>query len=238
MKGFPNIFGRRALTLLFVCALAVLVTAFGVAEWAPRQIGNVRAATAFLSAAALVILLLIAWRLVRFRGRLTTLLRRLVSGDYEVGLRAPSRWHDEVSTLEGLLNNLVEQLRTYDALRIRRIRQLRMGFDLVVEHAGEPMMLFDVEKQAVACNPAMLAILTAPKPAAPLDVLQQLEHNTAFLDMLDRAVAREKSEQQGRAAVQFPAQETPRQFYLRIVPLKDKDETVPWVVIFGKLCED
>jgi len=234
MKKLPEHLRHRTLTVLFLAALVSLVVTVALEEWMPAHGPVMRTVSLLLFVEGILLLWFIAWRLARFRGRFFTLLRRLVAGDYDVGLPVPARWRDEVSILESLIGKLAEQLRTYDELRTRRIRQLRMTLDLIVEHTEEPMMLFDVEKGTLEFNAAMVGILDAAKQTVPLSALRNLEPNKPFVEMLLRTVEDEKSPWEGRVAIQLPAQDGCRETHVRIIPFKDKNESVPLAVVFGK----
>lgn len=224
----------RPLTLLFVLAFAALLGTLALEVALPRHGPGLRTLSAVLFTGALLPLALIAWRITRFHNRVQRVLRRLVTGDYETGLRVTRFRGDEFSATEHLLNRLTEQLREYDALRTTRIRQLRMTLDLVLEHAEEPMGLFDVEKGTLTVNAAMSGAEDAARHSVPLKALRDIEPNASFVAMLARAAEDEKSPQAGRVTLHFPKQESPVELDVRVVPFKDKDDRVPLVVVFGK----
>ena len=225
---------NNLLALLFAVAWVAVLAVLVLAQSVPGRTPALRAVAVSLLAAALVTLLFVAWRVFRFRRRAYVLLRRLVAGDYDTGLPAAVRWRDEVSVLAGLCNKLAEQLRQYDALRARRIRQLRMTLDLVLEHTEQPMILFDVARDALEFNAAMSGILETPRQTVQLSALRNLGANGPFVEMLRRAVASEKSAQEGRVAIQFPGRDVVQETNVRVVPFKDKDDSVPLAIVFGK----
>ncbi|MEA3365343.1 MAG: hypothetical protein U9Q79_06845, partial [Candidatus Hydrogenedentes bacterium] len=142
----------RLLTLVFIVAWLVIFAALfleaGVFYFGP----GVQIFSISLLAGALLAFLFLGWRWTRFRKQAHGLLRLLVTGDYEVGLRVSKHWRDEITELEELFNKLTEQLRQYDELRTKRIRQLRMTLDLILEHTQEPMVLFEVDKSVLTFN--------------------------------------------------------------------------------------
>ncbi len=172
-------------------------------------------------------------RVLRFYNRVYTLLRRLLSGDYEVGLPISPHWKDEFTALEDLLNQVTDTLRQYDTLRINRIRQLRMTLDLVLQYSDEPMGLFDVEKGVVNFNPAMMNLLNTDRNTVKLETLKNLEANQAFVDLLMKAIDTEKSSQQGNVSLQLPGQEVTVSTNVYTVPYKGKDEAVSLAIVYG-----
>jgi len=223
MKMLNVIVRGRMLTLLFVLAMCVLAAALVFPEWSGTLIVS-----------SMVLILFIAWRVLHFRARLVHLLRQMVTGDFEVGLPGAAGRGDEVSAVGGLVNRLAELMRNYDELRTRRIRQLRMILQLVVEHAEEPMMLYDAAKETLECNSAAQGLPErGPLQTVSLAELRGIEPSKAFADMLLWVVKQEKSPWQGNVELQFPGQDKARRLGVHIVPFKDRDETVPVAVVFG-----
>ena len=234
MKNPIAYFRDRILTLLYLLALAALLIALALEFWMNGSGQGLEIVFFLLVIAALGGFAAIGWRVSRFRARTFALLRRLVAGNYESGLAAPAHWHDEVSGIEDLFNKLVEQLRQYDELRMRRIRQLRMTIDLIIEHSEEPMALFDAEKSTLEFNRAMAGCIDAPRKTFPLSTLRNIEPNKAFAEMLMRAVEDPKEPQEGDVDIQFPGKEVCKKTAVRIIPFKNEDDSVPLAVIFGK----
>lgn len=224
----------RTLTLIFVLSCLALLLAELLEAGVFFSGAGVRMVSILLLTGALLGLLFFGWRLGHFRVRVYGLLRRLVAGDYEAGLRESGWWRDEITELEELFNKLTEQLRQYDELRAKRTRQLRRTLDLILEHTEEPMVLFDVDKGNLSFNAAMSGVLETSRQTVPLSTLKNIEANKAFVDLLIRAVEEEKSAQEGRVGIQFPGRDALTETEVRVVPFKDKDETVPLAVVFGK----
>ncbi|MGD9873571.1 MAG: hypothetical protein AB7T27_04800 [Kiritimatiellia bacterium] len=223
----------RTLTLLFVLAFCALAAAVPLHV---RNPGNPWSYALF--ALHPLLMLFIAWRVLLFRARLVHLLRHMVTGDFDVGLPGAAGRGDEVSAVGGLVNRLADLVRTYDELRTRRIRQLRMTLQLAVEHAAEPMMFYDVTKDALECNAAIQGVPGSRPRSVPLSELQRDENGKALADILAWVVKQEKSPWVGNMTIQFPGQEVAHQMNLRIVPFKDKDGSVPMAVVFGKMLEE
>ncbi|HEO71617.1 MAG TPA: hypothetical protein ENN80_10165 [Candidatus Hydrogenedentes bacterium] len=222
------------LSVLYAVVMGALLAALLIEELVPVHGFILRTACGAVLLLALLVLVLIAWRLVRFRSRAYALLRRLVAGDYEAGISTPRFWKDEVSELERLLNRLVEQLRQYDELRTGRIRQLRMTLDLVLDHSREPMVLLDVEKGTLDFSAAMAEILDGSRQSVKLDVLRNLDSNGPFLELLRCTIDEERCPQEEAVAIQLPGQKSPKNVHVRAVPHKDKDGAVSMVAVFVK----
>lgn len=229
MKRFHILVRGHTLTLLFGLALCLLVAAAVML----RQPGAFEG----LLAAAVALLLFVAWRVLRFRARLLRLLRQMVAGDFDVGLPGPEGQGDEVSAVGGLVNRLAELVRNYDDMRTRRIRQLRMMLQMVLDNSGEPMMLYDATKETLECNAPVQGIGGTGSCSVSLAELQRSENGKALADILAWVVKQEKSPWGGNMTIQLPGQEETRQMYMRILPFKDKDGSVPMAVVFGKMAE-
>lgn len=234
MKNRFDTLKARILRLVFVLAWLAILAAVLLGLWMFDSSIGERAVFIVLLAGALLVYLFLGWRLYGFRYRVHALLRRLVAGDYEAGLRESGWWRDDIAELEELFNKLTEQLRQYDELRTRRIRQLRMTLDLILEHTEEPMVLFDVDKGDLMFNAAMSGVLDTARQTVPLSTLKNIEANTSFVELLTRAIEEEKSAQEDRVSIQFPGRDTLTETDVRVIPFKDKDESIPLAVIFGK----
>jgi HAMP domain-containing protein len=144
MKIAGKYYRVRWLRLLYALAAAILLTALLFDVLAPVHGPPLRAALGSLMVLALLVLIFVAVRLVRFQIRAYNLLRRVLSGDYEAGIETSGFLNDEIAELEHLLNRFVQQVRQYDDLRSGRIRQLRMTLDSVLQHSREAIGLLDV----------------------------------------------------------------------------------------------
>jgi nitrogen fixation/metabolism regulation signal transduction histidine kinase len=232
MKIAGRCFRVRCLTVLFAFSAGAFLAVFLYDGFVPDHGLIPRWGMGLLQALAFLVLLLIAGRLIRFGARARSLLRRLVSGDYESGIRVTRFCKDEVNELEALFNRLVEQLRQYDDLRSTRIRQLRMTLDLVVKHTAEPMILLDVEKGVLNFNPAVSEIIGNDRQSVSLDTLRKLEANRVFGELLTRATAEEKTVQVGDIELQLPGQDTPKKVNARVIPYKEKAGNIPFAILF------
>jgi nitrogen-specific signal transduction histidine kinase len=110
-----------------------------------------------------------------------------------------------------------------------------MTLELVVEHTAESVILFDVEKGTLDFNPAMAETLGTARQAVPLDTLRNLEANTAFIALLTRVTAEEKSPKEALIDLQLPGQDSPKKVGARVLPYKDRNEGVTFVIVFGRL---
>ncbi|MDT8391476.1 MAG: PAS domain-containing protein [Lentisphaeria bacterium] len=238
MKSLHRNPRTRWLTLLYGFALGALLAALAVLCFDHSGPLALRSGVGMLLVPAFLALLFVGLRLLRFRTRTHTLLRRLLAGDYQSGIRPTRHLQDDISELEALQNRLVQQLREYDDLRTGRIRQLRMTLGLLAEHTIEPLILFDAQKGVLDFNPAMSAILGVARQSVPLETLRNLETNTPFDTLLTRATLEEKSNQTGQVTIQLPGQATPKTLDLRIIVYKDKMDNIAFALLFVKPISD
>lgn len=234
MNKILNIIRRHNILSLFIFSLVMIVAAFMLDVGLTDEASDLH-----ITSVALVLLLsgiaalsFAAWEVIRFHRALRNLLRRIISGDYEVGLTMPAFYQTDLTILKELVNKMVEQLRVYDELRKRRIRQLRMTLSLVQENAAEPIILFDAEKGALECNGASKNLLHTARQTAQISVLEKNTSNSPFIELLNGATQKEKSTMEGTVSIQFSDVEEPVEIHVRIVPYKDKDDTVPFAIIY------
>ena len=225
---------RHNILSLFIFSLVMIIVAFALDVALTDHASDM-----YITSAALVLLVIgvtllsfAAWEVIRFHRLLRNILRRIIAGDYEVGLTTSSFYQTDLTILKELVNKMVEQLRVYDDLRKRRIRQLRMTLNLVQENAVEPMILFDAEKGALECNDASKSLLHTARQTAQVSVLEKNTSNSPFIELLNDTAQKEKSTMEGTVAIQFPDVEEPVEIHVRIVPYKDKDDTVPFAIIY------
>lgn len=225
---------RHRLLCVFALSGALAVAAFALLLGRSASFDGYGVLASVLMALALAGMGFVVYRWITFKARLITLLRLLLEGKYEVGIEKTQQGLDEVGALERMLGKLTEQLRIYDGLRAERVRQCQRLLTVLLENMVLPVMLFDVTMETFQCNPAWRALVGVDKDMISLKALKSIEANAAFLDLLVQTVDRVIMAQEGQVSIQFPAQEEKHTLSLRMLPLKDKEETVFAALILGE----
>lgn len=188
---------------------------------------------------ALLVLAVILWlyitvRVLILRKKMVLVLKRILFNEYETGIRVSERINDEVTHLERLINRTCEQLRVYDALRVERIDLISRAMDTVYHHVQEGIIIADMEKMSLRANPAAREIFGIEQETMTFDSIEKQERNRDFVAFFKDAVEREKIFKEDTVTLQMPIRNASRQVALKIFPLKDKEETVKFAVIFIK----
>ena len=186
-----------------------------------------------LFAFGLVLILYAATRALRFQGKLRRFVRHLLAGNYEVGVHV-SRTHDEIHALEKDLEKLGEHLRTYDQLRAARVRSTQLLLDLVMEHVCQPLLLLEVKKGILECNPSLQTLLNAGQRKFNLSAVTKIAANASFISLLEKTVATEKAPQKGQVNLQLPGAASAHLLDLLFCPVKNSQGDVEQVLIIQK----
>lgn len=183
---------------------------------------------------AFLCILYIVRRIIVFNTSLTRLFRTLISGDYEAGLKSSRFFKDEIETLTQQINKFLEQLRTYDRLRAERIAFNSRALDLIYENINEGAAIADMEKETFRFNPAARALFGVKQETFSFDSLRAQEKNHQIVRMFIKATETERVPQEGRAVLQLPIQNVNalEELFIKIIPLKDKEEKVRLALIF------
>ncbi|MFC1761658.1 hypothetical protein ACFL6U_06220 [Planctomycetota bacterium] len=218
---------QRHRLLCLVCLVGILiVAAFTLLVIRASRFEWVHALSSVLLVGALVGMGYVVGRWIHFKTRLVRLLRLLLEGKYESGIKRTQQGLDEVGALERMLDKLTEQLRTYDYLRAERVRQCQRLLTVLLENMLLPVMLFDVSTEMFQCNPAWRARMGVDKETISFKALKSVDTNGAFMELLTQTLHHLKTPQEGQVPLQFPAQDDKPILPLRILPLKDNEETV------------
>ena len=188
-----------------------------------------------LSVLGIVLMLYLLIRFSNFTKKLQRLLRLLLSGKYEAALKPDTRWPDEITKIEEQLNQFTEQLRTYDTLRADRVRQSRLLIDALLADSATPLIIIDIERKTLRCNPVMQSMLKAAQPAIPMASISEAPANQPFLDMLDQTVNQDKHPQHGPLHLHLPTTDVHVDIQAKMVPIAARDGVVREVIVFGNL---
>jgi len=178
----------------------------------------------------------LTFRVVVFRRRLTGFVRHLLAGNYDAGIRETVGINDETTRLEKLLNNLADQLRTYDKLFAERVSMSHRALELLYRTTAQAVIMADVEKRAFRFNPSALALYNVDQKSYSFDAIEKLPANAAFVRQFHNTVAVDKVPVERRITLQIPVRNEQLTLDVKIVPLKDYDERVQLVLIL--ICAD
>lgn len=187
---------------------------------------------ALLGAAAWTYLTL---RFFLFGRQLTSFLRLLMSGDYDVAIETRSK--DELSRLVRILSRLGEQLRTYDKLRAEKVSFTYRALELITRSVSEAVITADLQEREFALNPTAQSLFNVTEASFSLDAIVNQETNRTFVALFEQATRAEKVPTEGEVILQLPTLESERRVLVRILPLKDSEEVVKLAFVFAKLSD-
>lgn len=174
-------------------------------------------------------------RLIGFRVRLFNFLRQLLAGDYESGIRTRRRFTDEISRLEALSNRLAERLQAYDRLRADRVSIQSRAFDLLLDHAAEPLAAIDLQQEAFLLNPAAQKALGIERKNFSCESVLKPDINNEFCALFNDAITGRKTLTEGFSWLQLPGMSDPVYIGVQITPLRDRDEEVRFALLAIKV---
>jgi len=185
---------------------------------------------------ALFALSLLCWgylslRFFGFRKRMRNFLRLLLAGDYEAGIRTRENYTDEISDLESLANQVAERLRAYDSLRAARVSIHSRVLDLLLIHSKEGLITANVEKETFIFNPVAQKVLGVKRKSFSFESVLKPSANEAFNKLFQQAVAGRKVNTEGICFLQLPGMQAPARLGFLMMPLRDRDENVQFVVL-------
>ena len=190
-------------------------------DWVLGPPGYVVALPLVIGVAAFAFLVL---RIGSFYRKLRQFVRLLLAGNFEAAIRgAGYQYSDEITRLEKDLNAFAEQLRTYDRLRAERVQTHRRAVDMLLEHTSQPVMVLDVERETLACNPSLCGRLGVEGKAMALPAVEAVEDNRALVALLRAAGDEQKTAQSGAVAVRLPGQESAVTLNVKVVPVGSRE---------------
>lgn len=224
---------RRILQTIAATALLCLAGGGILLLVGARPIGPLEAAGIVLLLVSLILTSCLTLRILGFRRKLLRLLRLLLAGKFESGIRIGKTPRDEVVQLEELMNKLVEHLRTYDALRAARVRVNQMTFDTVLDAQDMATLVYEASKESIRCNAKMRHLLDCSQHTFTLKAIEGIPANRPFIDMLHQAGAEARAPKEAILHIQLPAHQSPHELTAKIIPVRDRDGTTPVVVILA-----
>jgi len=185
-----------------------------------------------LFALSLISLLYISRRFVIFRINLSKRLKVLISGNYEV-FRKPARvLKDEFESIGELFGKFIDRLREYDRLRIERISMTTRALTLVYNNIKEGVVMVNMEKSIFQCNPVVRSMFGIKQETFTFESMRNQPENHKLMRLVVNATEVKKIPQEGVVTVKMPVGSEAKDVFMRIIPLKNKDEKVKLSFIF------
>jgi PAS domain-containing protein len=156
----------------------------------------------------------------------------LLAGDYDAGIRTRKKHTDEISTLEDLANQVSERIRTYDSLRAARVSIHSRALELLLLQSRDAIVTANVEKEIFVFNPVAQRILGVQRKSFSFESVLKPSANEAFSKLFHQAVAGRKTNAEGPCFLQLPGMQAPARLTILMMPLRDRDETVRFAVLF------
>lgn len=185
-----------------------------------------------LSGASVLILLYTGWRIAVFHQRLVRLLRRIISGDYNVGLRLPRSIPDELNGLEYLLNQMTGQLMEYDELRAERTGLSYRALDMLAQNVSHALIIADCDRKVFRLNNACRKVFGVDQDAFSFDSVFGIDANKGFESFFNDIIQLQKVPSEAPLSIQFPRATSLRKCRVRLLPLEGRAETVKMALIF------
>jgi len=169
-------------------------------------------------------------RVLGFNRKLTRVLRRLLAGDYEVGIE--TKIQDELSGFAKQLNRLGEQLRTYDKLRAEKVSLSYRALDLIYRAVSQGVIIADLEKRTLKLNPVVQSLFNVKQESFSLESIESQEKNKEFMALFNQVAEQKTAVGEGAVVLQLPMRDSARKASVKIIPLKDAEEAVKLAIIF------
>ncbi|MFC1596093.1 hypothetical protein ACFL4D_02265 [Candidatus Margulisiibacteriota bacterium] len=173
-------------------------------------------------------------RLAFFKNKLTNILRFILAGDYERGIKLSGTYEDEVTSLAKLVNQVAERLGAYDKLRAERVAFSYKAIDIIYRTVEEGLIIANIDKKTFQFNPVIRKIFDVEQENISFEALQKQTENQNFMAIFDQIVNVEKVPQTATVQIQLPVRESKQRLQLNLVPVKDNKEKVKLVLIFAK----
>jgi len=183
-------------------------------------------------AAGILAWLYLTLRIFSFSRNLSRFVRRIISNEYEAGIKVSKFFDDEVSALSRRINELAGQLVVYDRLQRERISVLARSLDVVCHTVKDCVIIFDVKEKEFRFNPAAQAEFGVEQEAFKYEPISLRPGNAKFIGLLRSAVEKGSFAANVVVNLEIPVRETRRELVLSITPVKDRNEIVEAALIF------
>jgi len=171
-------------------------------------------------------------RIYVFHRHLRDFVRNLLKGDYNVGVKVQTKFNDELTTLERLLNKLAEQLRAFDELFSDRVSMSHRAFELLFRAVDQAIIVADAEKHTFRFNPAAAELFGIDQRSFSFDTIENLAGNEEFVAQFRKSLNEDKLPVEKTLTLRIPARNAQRTLRFKIVPLKDYTDRVQLLLFF------
>ena len=219
------------LKLVWVLLLVTFISGFFI-HLGPLRHTNMRfAAFQVLLVTGIASFAFLSYRMIGFQRQLRRVVRQLLEGNYDVGIRRFSVLNDETTILENELNKLADQLREYDRIRAERVRTSFQAFDELFRLSPQGLLIVDVEKSSFRMNPAMQKRFGIEQETFSFEALDNIPANQPFWKLLRRVIHEEKVPVDTQISLQIPVRNTKLMLPLQLRPLKNNNGNVIMVIM-------
>jgi nitrogen fixation/metabolism regulation signal transduction histidine kinase len=171
---------------------------------------------------------------LRFKRKLINFLKLLLSGDYKTGIKVNLFFNDEVKALGELINKAVDQLVKYDELRAEKVFLDFRALEAISRTVKEGVILADLDKEIFEFNPAAQSLFDIKQERITYNAVRKEEANRAFVKLFKEATEEEKIPKEDTVVMQLPMRNIRKELFVKIIPLKDRNEEVRLALVFVK----
>ena len=174
----------------------------------------------------------LAARIITFHVKFTRFARRLLEGNYQSGIQTHRFSRDEVRGLADLTNKVADRLRLYDVLRADRVAINARAREIMHEHTGTAVVIADIDEGLFLLNAAARALFGVEQETTSIESIVKRPENDQFARLYLAAVERDKVPHTSQFTITLPVRNITREISADIVPIKDREEKVRFVLIF------
>lgn len=183
----------------------------------------------FVSTIAGIILIgYILLDIIIFKKQFRKILKRLLNGDFEVGL--VNDRYSEFLGLRELINKFLNRLREYDKLRAVKVAYYNKVVKIIFRSTDEGLMLIDSVRRLIKLNPACQKIFNISQDEFKIDAIINISKNKAFKAALEY-VQINKSAKKIKCELSLPIGQSKIRAYFKFIPFRNINENVPVYLI-------
>ncbi len=225
---------RHTIKLLWLFAVLSCVAGYQAALARVPMPGAVAYLYGVFFAAGLLAWLHLTLRIFTFGRDLARFARRVISNEYETGVKVSRLFDDEVSVLSRRINKMAEQLAAYDGLQRERISVVSRALDVVCHSVKDNIIIFDIKQNEFRFNPPAQEAFAVEQESFGYNAVAMRANNAEFIGLLRAAVEKGSFATNASVDLELPVRQTRRKLVVNITPVKDKHETVELCLIFFK----
>jgi signal transduction histidine kinase len=176
----------------------------------------------------IILISYILFDIIMFKKQFEKIFRRLLNGDFEVGL-VHSRYSEFLGLRESI-NKFLNRLREYDKLRADKVVYYNKIFKVIFRNADEGLMLMDNVRRLINLNPACQKIFNISQDEFKVDAIINIPENKAFRSAL-KYVQINKAIKKIKCEFCLPVEKSKTRVYLKFIPFRNVKENVPVYLI-------